>query len=139
MELTVTNNSAITIVVICNLWCTTPSHTFKAKLSHYAPWRHLGEEEVLLLLILDLGTRWGEWSASCSGHALAPARGPRYPLYRRLGGPQSWSGHRGYRKHPFASVGDRTSIALSSSPQPDTILTALPGSPHTLKGNLLYQ
>jgi hypothetical protein len=32
----------------------------------------------------DLGIKWGEWSASL-----------RYPLYRRLGGPQSRSGHRG--------------------------------------------
>jgi hypothetical protein len=31
----------------------------KAKLSCYTPWRHLGEEEVQLLLVLDLGTRWG--------------------------------------------------------------------------------
>jgi hypothetical protein len=23
-------------------------------------------------------------------------KGPRYPLHRKLGGPQSWSGHRGY-------------------------------------------
>jgi hypothetical protein len=26
---------------------------------------------------------------------------PRYPLYRRLGGPQSRSGHRGYKKSPL--------------------------------------
>jgi hypothetical protein len=31
----------------------------KIKLSHYAPWRRLGGEEVQLLLILNLGTRWG--------------------------------------------------------------------------------
>jgi hypothetical protein len=48
-----------------------------------------------LLLILDLGTRWGEWSASRPGRVLAPEKGPRYPLCRKLGGPQSWSGHRG--------------------------------------------
>jgi hypothetical protein len=29
----------------------------------------------------------------------------RYPLYRRLGGPQSRCGHRGYRKNPFALLG----------------------------------
>jgi hypothetical protein len=45
-----------------------------------------------------------------------PERTPPYPLYRRLGGPQKQSGHRGYRKNPFASSGDRTSIARSSSP-----------------------
>jgi hypothetical protein len=30
---------------------------------------------------------------------------PRYPLYRRLGGPQSWSGHRNYRKNPLPLPG----------------------------------
>jgi hypothetical protein len=38
----------------------------------------------------DLGTRWGEWSASRPGR-----KDPRYPLYKRLGGPQSRSEHRG--------------------------------------------
>jgi hypothetical protein len=31
----------------------------KVKLSRYTPWRRLGAEEVQLLLILNLGTRWG--------------------------------------------------------------------------------
>jgi hypothetical protein len=35
---------------------------------------------------------------------------------------------RGYRKNPFTSAGHQTSIALYSSPSPDTILTELPGS-----------
>jgi hypothetical protein len=55
--------------------------------------------------------------------ALKPrAKDPRYPLYRRLGGPQSQSGHRGYTKILFASAGDRTSTARSSSPYSDTII-----------------
>jgi hypothetical protein len=46
-----------------------------------------------------------------NGQRHAPAAlYPRYPLYRRLGGSQSRSGHRGYRKISFASVGDRTVI-----------------------------
>jgi hypothetical protein len=36
-----------------------------------------------------------EWSASRPGRALSPGKDPRYPLYRRLGTPQSRSGHRG--------------------------------------------
>jgi hypothetical protein len=36
----------------------------------------------------------GEWSASRPGRALPSGKGPRYPLYRRLGGPQNRSGHR---------------------------------------------
>jgi hypothetical protein len=35
-----------------------------------------GEEEVYLLLIIDLGTRWGEWLVSRPGRALAPGNGP---------------------------------------------------------------
>jgi hypothetical protein len=38
------------------------------------PWRRQGGAEVQLLLILDLGTRWGEWSASRPGHALPRER-----------------------------------------------------------------
>jgi hypothetical protein len=57
-----------------------------------------------------------EWSVSRPDRALPPVKDPRYPLYRRLCGPQSRSGHRGKRKNPFASVGDQTSIARSSCP-----------------------
>jgi hypothetical protein len=77
----------------------------------------------------------GEWSASSPGRALAQGKGPRYPLYRRLGGPQSWSGNRSYRKNPFASAKDRTSITQLSSPHPDTILTELPGSHYVILVN----
>jgi hypothetical protein len=31
----------------------------KVKLSQYTPWRNMGGEEVQLLLILNLGIRWG--------------------------------------------------------------------------------
>jgi hypothetical protein len=39
------------------------------------------------------------------GRVLPPGKDPQYPLYRRLGGPQSRPGHRGWRKSPFASAG----------------------------------
>jgi hypothetical protein len=48
-----------------------------------------------------------------SGQRAPAALYPRYPLYTRLGGPQSRSGHRGYRKNPFASAGDRNSVVQS--------------------------
>jgi hypothetical protein len=57
-----------------------------------------------------------------SGQLHAPAvlyprgKDPRYPLDRRLDGPQSWYGYRGYRKNAFASAGDQTPIARSFSP-----------------------
>jgi hypothetical protein len=63
------------------------------------PCRRQGGEEIFLLLILDLGTRWVEWSASRPGRSLPSGKDPRYPLYRRLGGPQSCSGHRGLRRN----------------------------------------
>jgi hypothetical protein len=51
-----------------------------------------------------------------SGQHHAPAAlYPRYPLYRRLGEPQSRSGHR-LEEKSFAAAGDRTPIARSSSP-----------------------
>jgi hypothetical protein len=67
----------------------------KVKQSHNTPMEAQGEEEVQLLLIRNLGTRWREWSASHSGRPFTPGKStPRFPLDRRLGGHQSWSGHR---------------------------------------------
>jgi hypothetical protein len=42
---------------------------------------------------------------------LPPGRDPRYPLDRRIGGPQSWSGHRTEEKS-FASAEDRTPVVI---------------------------
>jgi hypothetical protein len=59
-----------------------------------------GGEALSLLLILGLSFRWGERS-SRPVRTLLPEKDPRYPLDRRLGGPQRWSEHRGYRKSPL--------------------------------------
>jgi hypothetical protein len=40
----------------------------------------------------------GEWSASHPGH-FPQGKTPWYPLDRRLGGPQSYSGHNGEEKN----------------------------------------
>jgi len=45
----------------------------------------------MAVLFIDHGTRRGEGSASRPGRSLHP-RKTRYPLYRRLGGPQGRSG-----------------------------------------------
>jgi hypothetical protein len=55
----------------------------------------------------------GEWSVSQPGHALAPGKGHRYPVDRRLGGPQNRFGHRGERKSSFACARDQTPITQS--------------------------
>jgi hypothetical protein len=45
----------------------------------------------IALIFHDHGTKRGEGSASRPGHSLPPRKN-RYPLYRRLGGPQGRSG-----------------------------------------------
>jgi hypothetical protein len=70
------------------------SEDSQAKQSH-TPWWRLGGEEVSSYSFLSSALDGGEWSASRLGRALFPGKDPRYPLYRRLGGPQSRSGHRG--------------------------------------------
>jgi hypothetical protein len=64
------------------------------KQSRYTPWRRLGERRYSFHTFSTLALDGGEWSALFPGRALAPGKDRRYPLYRRLGGPQSRSGHR---------------------------------------------
>jgi hypothetical protein len=59
-----------------------------------------------------------------SGQLHTPAPLPRYPLDRRLGGPQSRSGRRGEGKI-LDPTGTRTPTLRSSSPQPVAIPTEL--------------
>jgi hypothetical protein len=59
------------------------------------PCRRQRREELELIFLLNLGTNGGEWSASRRGHALPPGKDSRFPLDRRLGVSQSWSGHTG--------------------------------------------
>jgi len=40
---------------------------------------------------MTMALEGGEWSAACPGHTLPPGK-TWYPFYRRLGGPQGWSG-----------------------------------------------
>ena len=86
----------------------------------HRPRRRLGRVEVQLYSILDLCTRRGEGSASRLGSILPPGK-TRYPLYRRLVGPQGRSGQvRKISPH-------RHSIPGPFSPQVVAIPTTLPG------------
>jgi hypothetical protein len=58
---------------------------WKLKLSQYTLPRRLGGEEVQLLLILDLGPRWGWVSASRPGRALASGKGSPVPNVQEAG------------------------------------------------------
>jgi hypothetical protein len=75
----------------------------------------LGVEEVQLLLILGLGNRWGEWSASRPGRALPPGKGPPVPIVEAGWALQPvWTQR--LEEKSFASAGYRTHMAWSSSP-----------------------
>jgi hypothetical protein len=80
----------------------------KVKLSRYTPW---GERMYSSYSFLTSALDGGEWSASASrpGRALPPGKEPRYPLDRRLGGPQSRSGRRGEKKNlPLSGIEPRS-------------------------------
>jgi hypothetical protein len=96
----------------------------KVKLSRYKPWWRLEGQEVCLLLILDLGTRWGERSELQHGSVLDPRNYPHYLLFRRLegGGGRTGLDVETGEKYPLPlpGIGPR-----SSSPQSDTVLTRI--------------
>jgi hypothetical protein len=64
----------------------------------------------------------------------------RYPLDRRLGGPQCLSGHRVYRKNPFPLPGIEPGSPGRPARSQDTILTELPGSllPSIFRPTFIY-
>jgi len=66
--------------------------------SVHAVWP-IGGVEVWLYSFLTTALEGGEWSASRPGRSLPPGK-TRYPLYRRLGGPQGRSGQVREISHP---------------------------------------
>jgi hypothetical protein len=67
---------------------------------------HLGDMRYSSYSFLTLALEGGDQSASHPSRALPPGgKSPRYPLYKRLGGPQSQSGCRGWRKNPLPLSG----------------------------------
>jgi hypothetical protein len=54
----------------------------------------------------------GEWSASRPGRFTPQGKNLRYPLDRRLGGPQNWSGRRGEEKI-LGPTGTQTPVSRS--------------------------
>ena len=79
-----------------------------------------GEQRYSSILSLTTALERGEGPASCSGRFLLPGKS-RYPLYRRLGGPQGTSGQvRKISPSPGVDPGP-------TSTQPVAIPTDLPG------------
>jgi hypothetical protein len=99
----------------------------KLKLSHYTPRRRLGERRYSSYSFSTSALDGGEWSASPA--AIWPqGKDFRYQFCRRLGGPQSRSGYRGYRKilSPLPGIEPRSpGRPVRIYP---TILTEPPGS-----------
>jgi hypothetical protein len=65
---------------------------------------------VSLLLILNLGTRWGEWSASRPGRALLPGKEPPVPIGQEAGWASEPVWTQGLEEKSSASVRDRTPV-----------------------------
>jgi hypothetical protein len=90
-----------------NITCLTNKHIGLKKIS---PKTHVGRrrggEDVQLLLIHDIGTRWGEWSASRPGRVLLPV-----PIVEEAGWAPEPVWTRSSEEKSLASAGDRTSIA----------------------------
>jgi hypothetical protein len=77
----------------------------------------------------------GEWSVSRPGCAYPRGKDPRYPSDRRLGGPQSRSGHRGTRKNPLPGIEPRLPGHPDSSQ--DTIPAEMPQLLEALNKNVI--
>jgi hypothetical protein len=79
----------------------------------------MGEEEVYLLLILNLGNRWGEWSASRPGRALPPVKEPPVLIGQEAGWAPEPVWTQRLEEKSFAFVGDRTPVVaiLAELPQ----------------------
>jgi hypothetical protein len=67
----------------------------KVKLSLYCHAGTKGERLYSSYSFLTSAVDGDEWSASHSGCALSLRMDLWYPLERKMGGPRSWSGHRG--------------------------------------------
>jgi hypothetical protein len=74
-----------------------------------------GGVDVYIHNFLTSALAGGEWSASRHDRFTPQGKSPPYPLDRRLGGPQSWSGRRREEKI-HDPTGIRTLTPRSSSP-----------------------
>jgi hypothetical protein len=94
---------------LLKLFCLLLLYAIKVKLSHYHHVGAKGERSYSFYSFL-ISAQHG---LSGQHHALAMLYrlgiDPQYPLNKRLGGPQSCSGHR-LEEKSFASVGNRTSV-----------------------------
>jgi hypothetical protein len=98
------------------------------KQSRYTPWRCLGERRYSSYIFTSSALDGGEWSVSHPSRALPPGKGPPVTIGQEAGWASEPVLMQRLEEKSFAPAGDRTSIARSSSPYPDTILTEPSGS-----------
>jgi hypothetical protein len=84
------NNHCERVFILYN--CSVTAKQSSSATRHDSAWR---ERKYSSYSFLTSALDGGEWSASRPGRVLPWGKELRYPLYRRLGGPQSWSRLRG--------------------------------------------
>jgi hypothetical protein len=86
----------------------------KLKLSHYTPWRRMGDRRYSSYSFLTLALDGGEWSVSCPSCALALGKGPLVPNVQEAEWAPELVWIQRVEEKSFASAGYRTSIARLS-------------------------
>jgi len=71
----------------------------RQRFPHYMPLRHIGGVEVQLYSFLTSAFDEVGWSMLCPCR-FTPGKRPRFPFYRRNGGPWDWSGQMQTISHP---------------------------------------
>jgi hypothetical protein len=88
----------------------------KAKLSRYRHVDDKGETKYSSHSFLTSALVGGKWSASRPGRALLPGKGLPVPIVQEAGWAPEPVWTQRFEEKSFASAGDRTSAARSSSP-----------------------
>jgi hypothetical protein len=88
-------------------------HAHKLKLSHYTPWRCMGERRYSSYSYLTSALDGGEWSASRPGRALPPGKEPPVPIGQEAGWAPEPVWTQRLEEKSSASVGDRTPVVQS--------------------------
>jgi hypothetical protein len=86
-----------------------------------------GVVDVYIQVFLISALVGGEWSTSRPGPLYPRGKSPRFPLGRRLSGPQKLSGRRGEEKN-LTSTGTRTPTSRPSRPSQSLYRLRYPGS-----------
>jgi hypothetical protein len=102
------------------IWYTSRQLKLKAKAVSLHDMKALGGEEYCSYSFSTSALDWGEWSASRPGRALVPGKGHPVHIVQEAGWALKPVWTQKLQEKSFAPAGDRTSIARSSSPYPDT-------------------